>query len=154
MKRTAVLVGVLLVVFWAANLLAAEGDALVGKWWNEKKDAQIDIYNCEAKYCGKIVLLKEPVYPANDAKGMAGKPKVDRENPDAAKQKRPIMGLNLLAGFSYAGEKVWEGGTIYNPEDGKTYKCKLTLESPEQLKVRGYVGLPAFGKTQYWTRVK
>ena len=49
---------------------------------------------------------------------------------------------------------MWSGGRIYNPEDGKTYKCKLTLKDDNTLTVRGYVGLTIFGKTQYWTRVR
>jgi len=154
MKRAAVLIGMLLMTFWTASALASEADAILGKWWSEKKDAHIDIYKCEAKYCGKIVFLREPAYDEKDTRGMAGKPKVDRENPDPAKRTRPVLGLNLLSGFTYAGDKIWEGGTIYNPEDGKTYRCKLTLESPDRLKVRGFVGISAFGKTQYWVRVK
>ncbi len=154
MKKVAVLVGILAVVFLCSSVFAADANAVLGKWWNEAKTSNIEIYNCGGKLCGKIVFLKEPVYPANDAKGMAGKPKVDRENPDAAKRSTPILGMNILQGFTFAGDNVWEGGTIYNPEDGKTYKCKLTLEKPDLLKVRGYVGTPLLGKTQMWTRVK
>ncbi len=133
---------------------AQSPDAVLGKWWNEEKDAQVEIYSCEGKYCGKIVMLKEPNYPANDPKGMAGKPKVDRENPEADKRERPLLGMNLVWGFTPAGEKAWEGGLIYNPREGKTYKCKLTLESPDRLKVRGFIGISLIGKTNVWTRVK
>jgi uncharacterized protein (DUF2147 family) len=154
MKRTAVLIGVSLMVFFASSVFAAEADGILGKWWNEKKDAHIQIYKCDAGYCGKIAYLKEPVYNEKDTRGMAGKPKVDRENPDPAKRTNPIIGLNIISGFTYAGENVWEGGTIYDPEEGKTYKCKLTLEKPDKLKVRGYIGTPLLGKTQYWMRVK
>ncbi len=133
---------------------AQSPDAVLGKWWNEEKDAQVEIYSCEGKYCGKIVMLKEPNYPADDPKGMAGKPKVDRENPEADMRGRPLLGMNLVWGFTPAGENVWEGGLIYNPREGKTYKCKLTLESPDRLKVRGFIGISLIGKTNVWTRVK
>ncbi len=129
-------------------------DDVLGKWWNEEKDAQVEIYSCEGKYCGKIAMLKEPNYPANDPKGMAGKPKIDRENPEADKRERPLLGMNLVWGFTRAGENVWEGGFIYNPREGKTYKCKLTLENPDRLKVRGFIGISLIGKTNTWTRVK
>lgn len=154
MKRTAVSVGVLLAVFFASSVFAAEADGILGTWWNEKKDAHIQIYKCEALYCGKITYLKEPVYDEKDPQGMAGKPKVDRNNPDPAKRTNPIIGLNIISGFTYAGENVWENGTIYDPQEGKTYRCKLTLERPDKLKVRGYIGTPLLGKTQYWMRVK
>ena len=135
-------------------VLAQKPDAVLGKWWNEEKDAHIEIYPCEGKICGKIVWLKEPNYPADDSKGMAGKTKVDRENPDPAKKGLPILGMNLVWGFTHAGENVWEGGSIYNPREGKTYKCKMTLENPDTLKVRGFIGISLIGKTNIWTRVK
>ena len=133
---------------------AQNQDAIGGKWWNQEKDAQIEIYACNGKYCGKIVWLKEPNFPANDPRGMAGQAKVDRANPDPAKRGQPILGLNLVGGFTYAGDNLWEGGFIYDPRDGKTYKCKMTLETPDHLKVRGYIGIALIGKTNNWTRVK
>lgn len=152
-------------IFWAALSLAItilfgltaaaqEPDAIVGKWWNEEKDAQIEIYPCEGRYCGKIILLKEPNFPANDAKGMAGRTKVDRQNPDASKRDRPILGMNIVWGFTHSGENLWDGGFIYNPREGKTYKCKLSFENPDTLKVRGFIGISLIGKTNIWTRVK
>ncbi|MDI6752989.1 MAG: DUF2147 domain-containing protein [Thermodesulfobacteriota bacterium] len=129
-------------------------DAIVGKWWNQEKDAQIEIYACEGKYCGKIVWMKEPNYSANDPKGMGGQPRIDRENPDPAKKERSMLGLNLVWGFTYSGGNLWEGGHIYDPRDGKTYKCKMTLETPDHLKVRGFIGVSLIGKTNNWARVK
>ena len=150
---TAVL-SLVLVLGWASNSFAQKGDAIVGKWWNEEKDAQIEVYPCEGKYCGKIILLKEPNYPADDPKGMAGKPKVDRENPDASQRERPLLGMNLVWGFTASGKNLWEGGFIYNPRDGKTYKCKMTLENPDLLKVRGFIGISLIGKTNVWSLVR
>jgi uncharacterized protein (DUF2147 family) len=154
MKRVTAVLSLVLLLGWASNSVAQKGDAVVGKWWNEEKDAQIEVYPCEGKYCGKIILLKEPNYPADDPKGMAGKPKVDRENPDASQRERPLLGMNLVWGFTPAGENLWEGGFIYNPREGKTYKCKMTLENPDLLKVRGFIGISLIGKTNIWSRVK
>ncbi len=141
----------LLLVF---DLHAQTPDAILGTWWNQEKEAQIEIYKCDGRYCGRIVFLKEPNYPANDPKGMAGKPKVDRENPDPAKREQPILGINLVGGFIHTGKNIWENGFIYDPRDGKTYKCKMTLESPDNLKVRGFIGISLIGKTNNWTRAK
>lgn len=142
------------VLLASGSAAAQPAGGIVGKWWNEEKDAQIEIYACEGKFCGRIVWLKDPHYPDNDPGGMAGKPRVDRENPDAARRERGILGMNLVWGFTPSGENVWEGGYIYNPREGKTYKCKLTLENPERLKVRGFIGVSLIGKTNIWTRVK
>jgi uncharacterized protein (DUF2147 family) len=146
------LLGSFLALAWAAG--AQNPDPLTGKWWNEEKDAQIEIYACDGKFCGKIIWLKEPNYPDNNPSGMGGKPKVDRENPDPSKRERPLLGMNLIWGFTPSSATLWEAGFIYNPRDGKTYKCKLTLERPDRLIVRGFIGFSLIGKTNIWTRVK
>jgi uncharacterized protein (DUF2147 family) len=133
---------------------AASPDAIVGKWLNGKKTAHVDIYKADGKYYGKIVWLKEPVYPADDKKGMAGKQKVDRENSDASKRNQPILGLAILRDFVFVKDGLWENGMIYDPENGKDYKCKMTLESPDVLNVRGFIGISLLGRTDTWTRVK
>ena len=48
---------------------------------------------------------------------------------------------------------MWSGGTIYDPEEGKTYKCVMKLADENTLNVRGYIGVPAFGRTVTWLRV-
>jgi uncharacterized protein (DUF2147 family) len=154
MKRFLVVLPLAITLIMASPAAAQKPDAIGGTWWNEEKDAQIEVSPCEGKFCGKIIMLKEPNYPADDPKGMAGKPKVDRENPEASQRESPILGMNLVWGFTHSGENLWEGGFIYNPRDGKTYKCKMTLENPDQLKVRGFIGISLIGKTNIWTRVK
>ncbi len=149
-----IIIGLALCLSAASTALAQNPDAVLGKWLIEEKDAQIEVFSCEGKICGKIVWLKEPNFPANDSKGMPGKPKVDRENPDPAKRDRPLLGMNVVWGFTHSGGNVWEGGSIYNSREGKTYKCKMTLEDPDKLKVRGFIGISLIGKTNVWTRVK
>ncbi|MBM3554032.1 MAG: DUF2147 domain-containing protein [Alphaproteobacteria bacterium] len=127
---------------WTAPALGANGT-----WLTESGGGQVEIGPCGEALCGRIVWLKEPL-------DTAGQPKRDKENPDPARRERPILGLAMLEGFRPAGENKWADGTIYNPEDGKTYSCTMTLEGNGTLKVRGYVGVPLFGKTQVWTRVK
>ena len=154
MKKAAFAVVILAVLLVAAPLFAQDSDAIIGKWWNQEKTSQIDIYKQQGKYAGRIVWLKEPVYPADDPKGMAGMPKVDRENPDASQRNQPLLGMVAVWGFTFAGDNVWESGRIYDPRDGKTYKCKMSLKSSGVLDVRGYIGTPLFGKTNTWTRAK
>ncbi|GAB4331654.1 MAG: DUF2147 domain-containing protein [Bacteroidales bacterium] len=124
---------------------APQADDLLGIWFNEEKDAKIEIYRENDHYYGKIVWLKEPIDPDT------GKPKVDDENPDEALQSRPIMGLLLVKDFIFDGE-LWDDGEIYDPKSGNTYDCYMKLESPDKLKVRGYIGISLIGRTTYWTR--
>jgi uncharacterized protein (DUF2147 family) len=60
--------------------------------------------------------------------------------------------MELLRGFTQKKPGTYRGGNIYNPRDGKLYKAVLTLMDDGTLKVRGYVGLPALGQTQFWIR--
>lgn len=118
----------------------------LGVWVTEGGKSHVEIVPCADKLCGSIVWLREPL---NDE----GVEKTDRNNPDEGLRQRPILGLPLLTGFTANGEADrWDGGKIYNPEDGEIYSCTLTLVDGATLKVRGYVGLPLFGKTQIWTR--
>ena len=149
MRCLTLLLGCLLL---SLPVFADDADAVVGKWLTADGKAQVEIVKDGDSYGGTIVWLKEPLYPADDAKGMAGQTKVDRENPDAALKTRPIIGLPLIAGFKYAGDSVWNDGTIYDPESGKTYSCKMTLMMDGRLKVRGYIGISLFGRTEIWTR--
>ena len=126
------------------------GDAILGTWVTEGGHARIEISKARNTYQGKIVWLKEPKYPQNDPE--AGKQKRDRGNPDKSRRDRPIVGLMLLEGFKYAGKQTWSKGAIYDPENGKTYKCKLTLKNPKTLHVRGYVGISLIGRTTVWRR--
>lgn len=154
MKKIGYLIALAFLLCTASAVRAQSPDSVVGKWLDGKGKAHIEIYKDAGKYFGKIVWLKEPVYPADDAKGMAGKTKVDRENPDAAKRSQPILGLAILRGFTYSGGKAWENGLIYDPENGKDYKCKLTLKDADHLDVRGFIGFSLIGRTEHWTKVK
>jgi uncharacterized protein (DUF2147 family) len=146
-----------IIFFFAALLISlntigqsassAEGDKILGVWLTGSGKAHIKITKYgENKYGGKIVWLKEP----NRADGSVKK---DDKNPDKNKQSNTILGLNNLLGFTYAGDKSYEGGSIYDPENGKTYKCVMTLDDDNTLKVRGYVGIQMLGRTDTWKRV-
>ncbi|MEO1367538.1 MAG: DUF2147 domain-containing protein, partial [Acidobacteriota bacterium] len=60
--------------------------------------------------------------------------------------------MRILEGFEAEGDGEWSGGTIYDPNNGKTYSCTLELEGADTLKVRGYIGVSLFGRTERWTR--
>jgi len=145
------LVGFLFLLF-ALQVSAGENDAILGTWTTKDAKSRVTIYPCGAMVCGKIISLKKPVYPPDDKKGMAGQTKIDRENPDPKLRKRPLIGLEILKDFKRADKDLWKSGTIYDPESGNTYKCKLTLQAPNRLKVRGYIGFSFIGRTQIWTR--
>ena len=142
----------------AATALAAAGsgaDAVLGTWRTEPGEqggrARVEISRRGDQFVGTIVSLEEPNFAADHER--AGQPKVDLENPDASKRERPIVGLRILSGFTYDGDGTWSGGTIYDPANGKTYKARIRLQDGDTLDVRGYVGVPLFGRTTTWKRV-
>ena len=127
-----------LIVFLVLTLMSVAGYAqdVIGKWVTEGGDSQVEIYKNGDKLNGKIVWLKK------------GDGQLDVHNPDKKLQSRKLVGTNILTGLTKKGEK-WEGGKIYNPKNGKTYKCSIWLEEGN-LKVRGYVAM--FYETQTWTK--
>ncbi|MCB2221431.1 MAG: DUF2147 domain-containing protein [Bacteroidetes bacterium] len=128
-----------------ASAQSFKADDVLGIWYNEEKDAKVEIYEENGHYFGKVVWLEEPNEPET------GKPKLDDENPDEELQKRPIMGLLLVKDFIFDG-KLWDDGEIYDPKSGNTYSCYMKMESNDKLKVRGYIGISLIGRTTYWTR--
>jgi len=144
----------LLVIMLSATAIchAAGGDDILGVWNNEEKDAKIEIFKCDGRYCGRIIFAKEPNYPAGSKEGTPGSPRLDHKNPDVAKRSRPIMGLQIVNDFIFAGDGVWKEGTVYDPKAGKTYRGKMTMDSPDKLVMRGFVGIPLFGRSTEWTR--
>ena len=71
---------------------------------------------------------------------------------------KPLVGLQIIRGVKKSEEADggrWEGGTILDPANGKTYKVRLTpVDGGRKLEVRGYIGNPVFGRTQTWLRAE
>lgn len=107
-----------------------------GKWLTEAGDAQVEIYESNGKMNGKIVWLEK------------GPDTKDVHNKDEKLRSRKLMGVNILSGLTKKDDK-WEGGRIYNPKNGKNYKCAIWLDG-DKLKVRGYIGF--LYETQTWKR--
>jgi uncharacterized protein (DUF2147 family) len=120
----------------------------LGIWATAGDDSHVKIEKCGASLCGTIVWLKDPL-------GDDGKDAVDSKNPDPSLRTQKLVGLSLLSGFEPTDDpSVWKNGRIYNPEDGRTYSCNLTVKDPNTLRVRGYVGFSLLGETQIWNRVR
>ena len=122
-----------------------KADDIIGIWHTTGKEpAKIQIYKAGEKFYGKIIWLKNATEN--------GKQKLDVNNPDKEKRNNLIIGLIMLTGFKFDGDDEWKGGDIYDPESGKTYSSYMYLKDKNTLKVRGYVGISLFGRTETWTR--
>jgi uncharacterized protein (DUF2147 family) len=145
-------IGSFILMVFAMNCLASlsvfaqkhKSDDILGNWLNEERTAKVQIYKEGAKYFGKTIWLKEP-----DDK-VTGKPRTDNLNPDPKLATAPLMGLLLLKNFAFDGDDEWSGGSIYDPKNGKTYKCYIQFENASMLKIRGYIGVSLLGRTTHW----
>jgi len=145
------LMGFLASPFLSVQAQEVNGDDILGVWLNEDKDAHVDIYKEGDKFYGKVVWLDEPIDEET------GEPKLDDENEDENLRTRPVMGLLLLRDFVFDGDDEWDSGRIYDPKNGKDYKCYMEFpdeEDKSRLKVRGFIGFSLLGRTTYWTRVE
>jgi uncharacterized protein (DUF2147 family) len=148
-KAIAIFFLVTVVAAWTGVPVMAQThktDDIVGVWLNQEATAKVQIFKVSNSYYGKIVWLKEP----NDS--ITGKPRTDVENPDPKSQSVPLLGLVKLKGFVFDGEEEWKDGSIYDPKNGKTYKCYIRFESADVLKIRGYIGVSMLGRTTLWKR--
>jgi len=158
MNRSFVLI-VVMALLVVGPVAAQDGDAILGLWATDPEggggEAHVKVFKEDGKYFGQIIWLAQPVYPPDDPKGTPGETKTDLNNPDPALQKEPVIGLMIVKDFVYKGDGLWHKGTIYDPDNGKTYKCKIRFgDTPDVLKVRGYIGISLIGRTTEWTRVE
>lgn len=135
--------GFFIVVLLSLQSLSAQKvnkDAIVGEWLSENKDGRVQVYKVGEKFFGKVVWGKD------------GSRK-DVNNPDAKLKEQNIIGSVILKNFDFTG-KVWEEGTIYDPNNGKTYSCTMKIPDANTLTIRGFIGISLLGRSTTWTRVK
>ena len=142
MKKYLILIALFFVSF---TFYAQNADDILGTWITEGGKSLVKVTKQDNKYYGKIIWLREP-------KEKDGTIKLDKNNPDKNLQKKPIVGLQILKDFVFTDDKTWENGTIYDPENGKTYSCTIKIIGKNQLDVRGYIGISLIGRTTTWYR--
>ena len=81
----------------------------LGTWYTADKDSQVRITNCGGALCGALVWLKEPNDPAT------GRPKTDKNNADASKQSRPLLGVQIVLGMKPSGRPINGAATSTMP---------------------------------------
>lgn len=118
----------------------------VGIWKNlddedGKEKSHIEIYEQNGKLRGKVIKLL-PAATITKCDACTG-----------ANKGKSLVGMDILWDLVKTG-KVWDKGEILDPKKGKIYSCKIELEGKDKLKVRGYVGVSMFGRTQTWYKVK
>lgn len=108
-----------ILTFAAAPAAVGQG-SLNGHWLTQDTRAIVEVAPCGQQECGKIVWIKDPIDPAN------GKPRHDKHNPDAALQRRPIIGLATLSSIQPNADGSWDAHS-YDPRDGGDHDITIRL---------------------------
>ena len=130
------------------QLATAQESTPVGLWKNidditGKPKALIRISDNKGELRGQI----EKLFLAPGAD-----PNPRCEQCQGANKDQPVIGMVFMSGLRKAGDE-YTGGEILDPDDGKVYRSKMTLiDGGRKLKVRGYIGVPLFGRSQIWVR--
>ena len=137
-------IAVLAFLFCLIHSGSAHAQGPAGLWLTENGRSVISVAPCAndvATLCGGIHWIIE------------GGMQFDEKNPDAALRGQPLCGLKILGGFRQNDIANWVDGKIYKADEGDIYNASLQMLPNGKLLVRGYVGMPLFGKSQTWTRV-
>lgn len=116
----------------------------LGLWLTENQRSVVNVVPCKtdsSKVCGRIHWIIQD--------GM----QFDSKNPDESKRNTPMCGLQIMSDFHQNDAMNWIDGEIYKADEGDTYSATLQMLPTGKMLVRGYVGMPLFGKSQTWTRV-
>ncbi|KFF02735.1 DUF2147 domain-containing protein [Flavobacterium hydatis] len=142
MKNWILTMGLLFVVI--GNV---QSQTVIGKWktiddqTGEAKSI-VEVYEQSGKIYGKVVEILREDHKKDVCTSCSG-----------VLKNKPILGMVIINGLKKDGDE-YNGGTILDPTNGKVYKCYITLDSANKLKLRGFIGFSLLGKTQYWVRVK
>jgi uncharacterized protein (DUF2147 family) len=146
MPRMLLIVPIVLLALALAVPTAGASDdqamLILGNWLTEPRDCIIEISIADdGSYQGRIVGGNSPQ-------------RQDQHNPDPARRSQLLLGQKIFQGMKYDGEGKWSGGTIYDPDSGRSYRCRLERLDAERLQVRGFVGFALLGRSQVWTRYR
>lgn len=123
------------------------GQEVLGTWNSRDEktgeiDSVVEIYEKNNELFAKIIDITDPELK----NGLCTKCK-------GSKKDKPALGMNILYKLTKKDNK-WIGGYGLDPRTGNYFNVYIKLVKPNKLKVRGYAGIPLFGKTVYWDRTK
>lgn len=139
-----------LVMLFTNNVFAqSAADKIVGVYQVEEEGRQskVRFTKCaDGTYQGQIIWLSQP----NNSDGTR---KMDVKNPDPAKRNTPADQVVIVYGIRYDAKKnAWNGGRVYKPINGKTYKVECSFDDATTLRVKGSLG--PISLSRYWKKVE
>jgi uncharacterized protein (DUF2147 family) len=132
-------------LIFMVSTVFSQADKITGIWVPAKGTSQVRIFKAtNGKYYGKVEWIQT-----------REKDKLDVNNPDEKLRSKKVLGSMILKDFTYNNEKKrWEGGTVYDPDNGKTYDCYMWFSGDDnKMTLKGYVlGMKFIGRAEDWTR--
>jgi Uncharacterized protein conserved in bacteria (DUF2147) len=75
----------------------------------------------------------------------------DIHNPVPVQRNRTLCNMEIGNHFQLSDATHASGGELYDPKTGNTYKGSIVVDG-QSLRLRGYVGISLFGRTEIWKR--
>jgi len=119
----------------AALSIASGASTPVGVWQNPKHTIAVQTALCGSSLCGTIV---------------AAAPKAVADARDSGVKQ--LLGMSLLRDYRKDGSDSWHG-IVFVPDMGRTFDSRLTILSPNQVRISGCILRGLLCKSQTWTRV-
>jgi len=119
-----------IVVFFFIGIIWTNAQELEGFWLTTNGESIVQIYKTDnGLYQGRLIWT--------------------RDQSDEAKK---YYGSMILTDFTQINTTLYRG-QVNDPEKQNVYSCTITMRSGNALDLRGYIGIPLFGRTEHWTRV-
>jgi uncharacterized protein (DUF2147 family) len=98
--------------------------------WREKDGGTIRVYRCGGAMCASILSVNPPLDPAT------GKPQTDKNNSDASKRNRRLVGIPVLLGMKQDGPGRWSG-RLYDADRGEIFPGHLVEVDRNTIRIEG-----------------
>ncbi|MCQ1836694.1 DUF2147 domain-containing protein [Neorhizobium galegae] len=120
---------------------APSPDRIIGVWESDDGDFKFEMFDAGETYAARVIYAK----PLVEADGKTFKK--DTLNPDPELRSRSLKGIVFLNDLKWdAGDRRWEGCSLYSGATGRTVSARVTLVG-EKMELRGYMGTPTLGRT-------
>jgi uncharacterized protein (DUF2147 family) len=126
MRNHAIVFALCATALFSGEAAKASSGAL-GVWVDHTGRGAVEISECGANLCGRLVWLKDESHK----KG---------------------CGIQIIGNAKPVGGDRWDGGWILDPEKNAKYSVELKPVGSDKLRVLGYMGSKLFSETMIWKR--
>lgn len=124
-----------------ASSASATSPSPNGRWRTQMHRAIVEIRDCANRSpCAFLAWVDDSI---------TGGITRDVRNPNVSLRSRPLIGVPILWGLR-ASANGWDGGKVYNPETGQTFRSSMRFMPDGKLRVTGCWG--PLCRSETWVR--